>query len=54
VKQHFGAEGEKLVEFDMQPFRGRARTSAAAKQQQEPPPIPGAPEAPEPTSPAKA
>jgi peptidoglycan hydrolase CwlO-like protein len=56
VKQHFGAEGEKLVEFDMQPFRGRTRASAAAKQKQpqEPPATPGAPEAPEPTSPAKA
>lgn len=35
VKQHYGIASEKLVEFDLLPFRGRSRRKAA-----EPPPLP--------------
>ncbi|HEX7185455.1 MAG TPA: hypothetical protein VF756_26770 [Thermoanaerobaculia bacterium] len=30
VRQHYGNRAEKLVEFDLQPFRGRPRTQSLA------------------------
>jgi hypothetical protein len=40
VKQHYGTRSEKLVEFDLLPFRGKAQPVKPAK--------PPAPEAPQP------
>jgi hypothetical protein len=45
VKEHFGRNSEKLVEFGLQPFRGRTR-----KPKPETPPLPPAPAT---TSPAE-
>jgi len=52
VKQNYGAESEKLVEFDMQPFRGRTHATPQ-KASKDTSATPGAPQAPEPPSPAK-
>jgi len=45
AKQHYGNRSDKLVEFGIAPFRGRARKAAAATQ-------PPGPTAPIPTPPA--
>lgn len=37
VREHYGSRAEKLVEFDLQPFRGRPRPVAEAPQAPEPP-----------------
>jgi hypothetical protein len=39
IKAHYGIDSEKLVEFGMQPFRGRTRKV----QEPETPPLPEAP-----------
>jgi hypothetical protein len=43
AREHYGPDNEKLVEFGMQPFRGKIRT---------PPPPPEGPEGVEPETPA--
>lgn len=42
VKAHYGPEAEKLVEFGLQPFRGKARKQKAPEKPQPEPPAPPA------------
>jgi hypothetical protein len=50
VKQHYGIRAEKLAEFGLQPFRGRARKVTTEPEEPQPP----APEPVEPKLPAAA
>ena len=46
LKKHYGITEEKLSEFGLQPFRGRARKKAAPEEPQPPetpPPVAGNP-----------
>lgn len=44
VKRQYGDKSEKLVEFGLQPFRGRPRPAAEAKPPEPPPPAPAEPQ----------
>jgi hypothetical protein len=37
VREHYGNRAEKLIEFDLQPFRGRPRVTAEPTKAPEPP-----------------
>jgi len=43
VKEHYGADSEKLVEFGLQPFRGRARKSKPQLPEAPAPSVPSSP-----------
>ncbi len=43
AREHFGADSEKLVEFGLQPFRGRARAETDNPPETPKPPTPEAP-----------
>jgi hypothetical protein len=45
VKQHYGIRAEKLADFGMKPFRGKARKAAPAPEPEPPAPEPAAPPA---------
>ena len=46
VKEHYGAREEKVVEFGLQPFRGRKVKASTGKPEPAPPQPPPVPEAP--------
>ncbi|HKV09094.1 MAG TPA: hypothetical protein VJ725_13205 [Thermoanaerobaculia bacterium] len=46
VKEHYGSREEKVVEFGLQPFRGRKAKASTAKPKPAPLPPPVVPEAP--------